>query len=680
MACRQAAPIRVAGTPIADRTVQLQELNQTLTRNNERFAIAADAAGLGFWSLDIATDVLQWDERMSQLHGRAPLTGDQPFTAWRGSLHPEDRAIFEQALADALSGTQPFDTEFRVIHPNGAIWHLKSAARIARDTAGHAVHMHGVTVDITALKRADEQFHRAIEAAPTGMLLMDRMGTIVLVNAQVEKLFGYPREELLGRHVEMLVPERFRTHHPEFRDEFFRAPKARAMGAGRDLYGLRKDGYEVPVEIGLNPLHTSEGDFVLSSISDLSQRREMDRMRSDFVSTVSHELRTPLTSISGSLGLLQSGAMGALSDKAAAMVRIAHKNSDRLVRIINDILDIGKLEAGQLALQLVSVSLVELLRQSVEINSAYAEKYQVRFLIDGACPDDRVMADPDRLMQVITNLLSNAAKFSPPGADVLIRVLPCSSTLRVEVEDSGPGIPQAFQSHVFEKFAQADASPTRRFEGTGLGLSIARQLVEAMDGSIGFTTVPGQGTVFHLELPRTDAASIDGRKVSLSDTAAHRVLRVAADAPSNGTKTALPRLLFIEDDDDLISVIGATLADKAQIVAAHSLFQAGQLLRAERFDLVILDQTLPDGNGLSFVDRIPGLVERMVPKVILLVTDPPRDVHSKVAAVLVKSQVSAAQAAATILSYLPPTPPDVCRRCRPAGRLDCAGKPLRAVQ
>jgi PAS domain S-box-containing protein len=638
---------------VADRTAQLADLNRTLTRDNERFAIAADAAGLGFWSLDVETDLLQWDERTSQLYGRSPATGEKPFTAWTRCLHPEDRANFEQDSADALSGTRPFDTEFRVLHPNGTLRHLKSAARITRDTDGRAVQMYGVTVDITELKRADEKFHRAIEAAPTAMLMMDRAGMIVLVNAQVEKLFGYRRDELLGRQIEMLVPDRLREHHPVLRISFFDDPKTRAMGGGRELFGLSKDGREVPIEIGLNPLHTTEGDFVLGSIIDLSQRREMDRMRSDFVSTVSHELRTPLTSISGSLGLLQSGAMGALSEKVAAMVRIAHKNSERLVRIINDILDIGKLEAGQLAVHLVSISLGELLRQSVEVNSAYAEKYEVRFLIDGGCAEDRVMADPDRLMQVLTNLLSNAAKFSPPGADVLIRVLPGYSTLRIEVEDSGPGIPVAFQAHVFEKFAQADASPSRRYEGTGLGLSIARKLVETMDGSIGFTTVVGQGTIFHVELPRTDATSTGLRKVLLSDTAAHRMLLAAAEPVVSAAHTPAPRLLFVEDDEDLISVIGATLVNKAQIVSAHSLREAEQLLREERFDLVILDQTLPDGDGLSLVDRIPGLVERIVPNVILLVVDPPRDIHSKVAAVLMKSKVSAAQAAATILSYLP---------------------------
>lgn len=558
------------------------------------------------------------------------------------------REVGERSRAEDELRQMNATLEARVAERTAQLGELNQT--LARDNERFAIAADAAEV----LKRADERFHLAIEAAPTGMLMMDRAGMIVLVNVQVEKLFGYSRDELLGRPIEMLVPERFRGHHPELRRAFFDDPKTRAMGGGRELFGLRKDGREVPVEIGLNPLHTSEGDFVLSSIVDLSQRREIDRMRSDFVSTVSHELRTPLTSISGSLGLLQSGAMGSLSDKAAGMVRIAYKNSERLARIINDILDIGKLEAGQLALQLVSIPLSELLRQSVEINAAYAEKYQVRFLMNGGPTEDRVMADPDRLMQVVTNLLSNAAKFSPPGADVLIRLMPGAATVRIEVEDSGAGIPEAFQDHVFEKFAQADASPTRRFEGTGLGLSIARKLIEAMDGSIGFTTVVGRGTIFYLELRRTEVASIVLPKASLSETAAHRILLDTANPAAMGMKAAaLPRLLFVEDDEDLISVITATLASKAHVVAAHSLQEAELLLREETFDLVILDQTLPDGNGLSLVDRIPALVERIVPNVILLVTDPSAGVHEKVAAVLVKSQISAAQAAATILSHLP---------------------------
>jgi len=634
----------------ADRIVRLEALNRALAEDSARSAIAADAAGLGFWTFDVATNALHWDESTFRLYGISASEGEQPDVLRATRAHLEDRARIEQGAGDTVNSGRDYDTEFRVVHPNGVIRHLKAAARITRDAKGRAIRMLGVTFDITERKHADEQFRLAIEAAPTGMLLMDFSGSIVLVNAQIEKLFGYPRSELLGRPIEILVPERFLGNIPDFRKGLFSAPAARAG----DLYGLRKDGSEVPIEIGLNPLRTSEGEFVLSSILDVSHRLEIDRIRNEFVSTVSHELRTPLTSIRGSLGLLQSGAMGALPENAAAMVAIAYKNSGRLVRIINDILDIGSIEAGKLTLEMSIVPLAELLQQSVEGNAGLAEKCGVRFVLEPVSAGDRVMADPDRLMQVVANLLSNAAKFSLPGAEVRIRVRPGSTTMRVEVEDSGSGVPEAFKAHIFEKFAQADASATRRFEGTGLGLSIARKLMEAMGGSIGFDSIVDQGSVFYIELPRMDAAPAMLRTARLSETAAYKVLLNFASATAVDSSAILPRLLYVEDDEDLISVIRAALSDRVEIVPARTLRDAERLLREEEFGLVILDQSLPDGDGITLVDPIGEYAGHSVPIIILSAADVPHDVYRKVAAVLIKSQVSAAQVATTILSYLAP--------------------------
>ncbi|HTD74826.1 MAG TPA: ATP-binding protein [Steroidobacteraceae bacterium] len=635
---------------VADRIVQLEALNRTLAEESARSAIAADAAGLGFWTFDVAANALHWDESMFRLYGLLASDGEEPDALRESRAHLEDHARFKQGAADSLAGGRDYDIESRVVHPNGVIRHLKAVARITRDAAGRAVRMLGVTFDITERKHADEQFRLAIETAPTGMLLMDRNGSIVLVNAQIEKLFGYPRSELLGQAIEILIPDRFRAIIPDFRNGIFNMPTAE----GRDLYGLRKDGSEVPIEIGLNPLLTSEGEVVLSSIVDLSHRLEIDRIRNEFVSTVSHELRTPLTSIRGSLGLLQSGAMGALPENATEMVTIAYKNSGRLVRIINDILDIGAIDAGKLALQMSSVPLGELLQQAVEANSGFAKKCEVQFFLEPVSSVDMVTADPDRLMQVVANLLSNAAKFSLPGSEVRIRVRSGPTMMRIEVEDSGAGIPEAFKAHIFEKFAQADASATRRFEGTGLGLSIARKLVEAMGGSIGFNSAVEQGTVFYVELPRMCAAPATLRAAQLTETAAHKVLLSLASSTEVST-SALPKVLYVEDDEDLISVIRAALAGRVEVVAARNLREAERLLGEEEFGLVILDQWLPDGRGISLVDVIAGYAGHLVPIIILSAADVPHDVYGKVAAVLIKSQVSAAQVATTILSYLTPT-------------------------
>jgi PAS domain S-box-containing protein len=645
--------LRLPAPSAMHRIVQLETLNQSLVEGSARSVMAADAVGLGFWTFDVATNALHWDESMYRLYGLLASQGEEPEALRESRSHLEDHTKSALEATDAPDGGRDYDAEFRAVYPNGVIRHLKAVARVTRDAEGHALRMLGVTFDITERKHAEEQFRLAIEAAPTGMLLMDRKGSVVLVNAQIEKLFGYPRCELLGQPMEILVPERFRAGIPDYRSGSFSAPAALAA----KLYGLRKDGSEVPIEIGLNPLLTSEGEFILSSIVDLSQRLEIERIRSEFVSTVSHELRTPLTSIRGSLGLLESGAMGALPDKAAEMVTIAYKNSGRLVRIINDILDISTIDAGKLALQMRIVTLAELLQQSVEANAGFAEKCEVRFVLEQVSVNDRVMADPDRLMQVVANLLSNAAKFSPPGADVLIRVRPGSTTMRIEVEDSGAGIPEEFKAHIFARFAQADASAARRFEGTGLGLSIARKLTEAMGGSIGFDSVVDQGSLFYIELPRVDAVPAKPHATQLSETAAHKVLRGLADSSEIGASAIVPKLLYVEDDEDLISVIRAAVAGRVEIVPARSLREAEQLLREEEFGLVVLDQLLPDGNGISLVGRIAEYAGHPVPIIILSAADVPGDAYAKVAAVLVKSQVSAAQVATTILSYLAPPGP-----------------------
>jgi signal transduction histidine kinase len=212
-----------------------------------------------------------------------------------------------------------------------------------------------------------------------------------------------------------------------------------------------------------------------------------------------------LTAIIGSLGLLQTGALGKLPHASAEMVEIAYKNGTRLQRLISDILDIGAIDSGNLTTRVGIVPLADALEQSVEASAGYAEKYGVRFVFEGTAADAQVLADPHRLVQVVANLLSNAAKFSPPGADVRIRVREELRMARVEVEDSGAGIPETFRSHVFERFSQADSSAQRRFEGAGLGLSIARKLIEAMGGRIGFSTVTGQGSIFYIEVPLSDA-------------------------------------------------------------------------------------------------------------------------------------------------------------------------------
>jgi len=233
---------------------------------------------------------------------------------------------------------------------------------------------------------------------------------------------------------------------------------------------------------------------------DVTQRKEMDRLKRDFISVVSHELRTPLTSIAGSLGLIQGGIAGQMSDKAMELVSVAHRNSVRLTKLVNDILDIDKLESGNLPLELQEIDLVEVVKDAMKENEGYANKLGVSLSLEQTPQSMQIPGDRNRLIQVMTNLLSNAAKYSPKGETVEVRIKPRADIVRVEISDHGPGIAPSFRDKVFQKFCQGDTSNSRFLYGTGLGLNIAKLIVEKHHGRIGFDTELGRGTTFWFEL------------------------------------------------------------------------------------------------------------------------------------------------------------------------------------
>jgi PAS domain S-box-containing protein len=347
---------------------------------------------------------------------------------------------------------------------------------------------------------AEQLFRLVVEALPSGMIVADRTGTIVMLNAEVERLFGYERDELIGQSVDILVPAASRADHVRWSAEFMLNPVSRRIGSGRDLFGLRKDGSELPVEVSLNPLTTRNGAFVLCVIADISERKRAESRKDEFVTTVSHELRTPLTALSGSLGLLAGSAAGKLPDTAMRLLTIAHKNSQRLVRLINDILEVEKIESSDVVFLLKRVAIRPLVEQAIEESGAYAESLGVTVRLDPLAADADVNADPDRLTQVVANLLSNAIKFSPTGAEVVVSIDVPADRVRVAVRDHGPGIPPHFKERIYEQFAQADAE-ARNKGGTGLGLSIVKGIVTRLGGSTGFEDAPGGGTIFYVELP-----------------------------------------------------------------------------------------------------------------------------------------------------------------------------------
>ncbi len=358
-----------------------------------------------------------------------------------------------------------------------------------------------VIVDTSERKEAEEMFRHAVEASPSGMVIVDHSGKMVMVNTEIENMFGYRRDELIEQPIEILVPERVRTQHAQYRENFTAENGPRRMDERRNLLARRRDGSEFPIEVGLNPMRMGQRPMVLAVIVDITERKRLERLKDEFVSTVSHELRTPLTSIYSSLGLIMGTAAGTLSDPIRRLISIAHSNSKRLVGLVNDILDIEKLELGEVAFNFQPVEVRALVEQTIEANRGYADAYRVKLRFNAAA-DGVVPADPDRLSQVLTNLISNGIKFSPPNSEVMVAIEARTDGMRLSVRDHGSGIPAEFKSRIFEKFAQADATNTKEKGGTGLGLSIVKQIVERLGGQVGFDDAPDGGTIFHVDLPR----------------------------------------------------------------------------------------------------------------------------------------------------------------------------------
>ena len=333
-----------------------------------------------------------------------------------------------------------------------------------------------------------------------GVITINVQGIVESFNKEAENIFGYAANEVIGKNIKMLMPEPYHGEHDGYLQNYVSTGNRKIIGIGREVTGRRKDGSVFPMDLAVSEIRTEATRMFTGIVRDITERIKIERMKSEFVSTVSHELRTPLTSIHGALGLIAGGAAGELPAQAKSLVDIACKNSERLILLVNDILDMEKIVSGKMAFSMSPVDLVSLVQNAMEASRAYGEQVNVRFMLADPFPSSCVVsADPDRLMQVMANFLSNAAKFSPPGEVVSISVSGNGEKARVAVTDHGPGIPEAFRDKIFQKFSQADSSDSRQKGGTGLGLSISKALVERMGGKIGYETEAGKGATFFFE-------------------------------------------------------------------------------------------------------------------------------------------------------------------------------------
>lgn len=465
------------------------------------------------------------------------------------------------------------------------------------------------------------------DGAVDGMLLLDDAGNIRGTNPSIVRMFGYREEELLGRHNTELMANPFDLETSRAWLEAVGTADEHGAGRRQEFTGLRADGSTFETEVAISLIPDQGERRYVAAIRDITDFKRAEAMKNEFVSTVSHELRTPLTSIGGSLGLLASGAVGKLNDKAERLVAIAHSNCERLIRLINDILDIEKIESGKMHFADDELDICQIVLRTTAANNPYAEGRGVSVVTEGCGDRILVWGDADRLEQTLTNLLSNAIKYSPRDDVVVLAVLAEGNQVVVEVRDRGPGVPAAFRERIFGKFAMADGSDSRQRGGTGLGLSIAREIAERHGGSIDFHDRVGGGTVFCLRMPILTPDQVESK-------GGH----------------GLPLVLHVDDDRDCLSVTRSAFDKVARIVSVATIEEARTVIASQSLAAAIIDVGLRKDDGTELIPLLRAQDES-IPIVLFSAID---DQHADAAAdaVLIKSRSTIQDLVATVRNLL----------------------------
>jgi len=501
-------PIRMIGTN--QDVTERKHAEIALVEHDERLRLALETAGMVSWNWDVASDEFTWQDDPERLLGPEPTGG---YAGLRDMVYLEDLVSFIRGFKEVAASGRTYSDRFRIRRSDGRVVWVSAHGHPEHDIGGRVTRIIGVAQDVSeimeteqALRASERQLRLVTDAVPAVISYHDAEERIRFCNLAMSRMLRTSGEEIVGKTLrEVLGEDAYRHVRPyvlrALAGEEVRFERSVATPQGQiELsvhYIPRRNSYE---EV--------EGFYALAT--DISELKRLDRMKSEFVSTVSHELRTPLTSIRGSLGVLAGGVAGPLPDKARGFIEIAQNNCERLIRLINDILDIEKIESGKMSFALRPLDLMELIGQAAKADEGYAARHNVRLQLVETQPGAKVHADPDRLAQVMSNLISNACKFSPAGSTVDIAVTREGTRLKVAVVDHGAGVSEDFLARIFQRFSQADSSDARQKGGTGLGLSISKAIVERLGGEIGFTTEKGKGTSFFFFLPEWSGPAAAG--------------------------------------------------------------------------------------------------------------------------------------------------------------------------
>ena len=537
-----------------------------------------------------------------------------------GEFFTSDSAeIYNNQFSVLLSNSNT-RREIEFICKDRKILTMDCSCSVVRDAQGNPEYILVLQRDISKRKQLDEELrnqNQALESAVVGISKLDARGNYLQVNPAYADLLGYQPEEITRTHWQQTV-------HPEDREKASKAYEKMlaSQKAEIEVRAVRKDGSIFDKILVMVKAYDSKQEFSghYGFMKDISERREIQRLKDEFISVVSHELRTPLTSIRGSLGLLAAGVLQAKPQQAQRMLEIAVNNSDRLIRLINDMLDIERIESGQVQMNKQICDTTSLINSSVEVMRNMAQKAKVNLSVNSVSA--RIWADCDRIIQVLTNLLSNAIKFSPPGSTVWLSAQIEEDKNRTphilfQIRDEGRGIPKDKVESIFGRFQQVDASDSRQKGGTGLGLAICRSIIQQHSGSIWAQSIEDRGSTFYCKIPLLQekelvTAAIKNNSSSnslelINDNILENQLENKLENKLENQLTAqkITKVLIVEDDKDLaqviISIFGRYGIETHYAKTGREAIQQSLNLLP---DLMVLDLALPEVNGFDVVDSL----------------------------------------------------------------------------
>jgi hypothetical protein len=604
----------VKGIIINSRDVtERQYAEHALQESEERFRSLSASAPVGIFSTDAEGACLYTNPRWQEIAG---LTLEESLGhGWGRAIAPEDREFILAEWQACVREGREFFGEFRFLQPGKEVRWVRAQAAVLRSDSGALLGHVGTVEDVTErrqarmeLERLRHQLELILTSVADGIYVLDRQGRATFVNPAAARMIGYSPEELIGQivHDVMHHSKSDGTPYPLAECQVYAALADGMVHHVTNEVFWRKDGGSFPVEYRSAPIRENGGEIVGAAVTfrDVSEQRAVDRMKDEFVSVVSHELRTPLTSIRGALGLLTSGLVGEFPEKGQRMLEIATNNTERLVRLINDILDIERMQSGKVIMQQQGCNAATLITQATDEMRAMADRAGVTLSIS---PQPvRLWADPDRIIQTLTNLLSNAIKFSPAGGTVWLTVTHQGLEVRFTVKDQGRGIPADKLERIFERFQQVDASDSRKKGGTGLGLAICRSIVQQHGGRIWAESVLGEGSTFFFTLPTLPEV-------------AHDV------APTEVEKR--PVVLVCDDDPAILEVVRAMLDQHGyQAITVTSGAEAVRQASAQRPAAILLDLVMPGMNGCETLMTLKENPEtKDIPVIILSGLQPKED-------------------------------------------------------